>query len=199
MNPMIFLIRHGETEWSRSGQHTSYTDLPLTSHGQTQARALAPRLKGIAFAEILTSPRERARATCELAGCGASMRIDARLQEWNYGEYEGLKLAQIHERQPKWDLFRDGCPGGETAAEMTLRVDAVVDQLRTSTGAIALFSHGHLLRSLAARWLNQPLTHARSLLLAPGSLSLLTFELDYPVVPAIALWNEAGAALRVPQ
>jgi len=182
MNPLIFLIRHGETEWSLAGQHTSFTDVPLTAHGQTQARALAPRLKGIAFAEVLTSPRERARATCELAGCAASMRIDARVQ--------------ILERRPGWDLFRDGCPGGETAAEVTLRVDQVVGHLRTMHGAIALFSHGHLLRSLAARWLNLPITHARSLLLAPGSLSLLTFEHDNPAAPAIALWNEAGASLR---
>lgn len=196
MNPLIFLIRHGETEWSLSGQHTSFTDVPLTAQGQTQARALAPRLKGIAFTEVLTSPRERARATCELAGCAASMRIDARVQEWNYGEYEGLKLAQILERRPGWDLFRDGCPGGETAAQVTLRVDQVVSHLRAMHGAIALFSHGHLLRSLAARWLNLPITHARSLLLAPGSLSLLTFEHDNPAAPAIALWNEAGASLR---
>ena len=198
MNPLIFLIRHGETEWSLAGQHTSFTDVPLTAHGQTQARALAPRLKGIAFAEVFTSPRERARETCELAGCVATMRIDARVQEWNYGDYEGLKLAQILERRPEWDLFRDGCPGGETAAEVTLRVDQVVNRLRTMNGAIALFSHGHLLRCFAARWLNLPLTHARSLLLAPGSLSLLTFEHDNPASPAIALWNEAGTSLRTP-
>jgi probable phosphoglycerate mutase len=198
MNPLIFLIRHGETEWSLSGQHTSFTDVPLTAHGQTQARTLAPRLKGIAFAEVLTSPRQRARETCELAGCAATMRIDARLQEWNYGEYEGLKLAQILERRPNWDLFRDGCPGGETATQVMQRVDQLIERMRTMNGAIALFSHAHLLRSLAARWLNLPITHARSLLLAPGSLSLLTFEHDNPAAPAIALWNEAGASLRAP-
>jgi broad specificity phosphatase PhoE len=196
MNPLIFLIRHGETAWSLSGQHTSFTDIPLNGHGETQARTLAPRLKGIAFTEVLCSPRQRARDTCELAGCAASMRIDAQLQEWNYGEYEGLKLAQILERRPDWDLFRDGCPGGESPAEITQRTDLTVAHLRAMNGAIALFSHGHLLRSLAARWLNLPLTHARSLLLAPGSLSLLTFEHDNPAAPAIALWNEAGASLR---
>jgi probable phosphoglycerate mutase len=196
MNPLIFLIRHGETEWSLSGQHTSFTDVPLTAHGQTQARALAPRLKGIAFSEVISSPRQRARETCELAGCAASMRIDSQLQEWNYGEYEGLKLAQILERRPGWDLFRDGCPGGESSEELMARVDPVVAHLRTMHGAVALFSHGHLLRSLAARWLNLPLTHARSLLLGAGSLSLLTFEHDNPAAPAIALWNEAGASLR---
>lgn len=196
MNPLIFLIRHGETAWSLSGQHTSYTDVPLTGHGETQARELAPRLKGIAFTEVLSSPRQRALHTCELAGCAASMRIDAQLQEWNYGDFEGLKLAQILERRPGWDLFRDGCPGGESASEVEQRVDLVVGRLRTMNGAIAVFSHGHLLRSLAARWLNLPLIHARSLLLAPGSLSLLTFEHDNPLAPAIALWNEAGSSLR---
>ena len=196
MNPLIFLIRHGETEWSLSGQHTSFTDVPLTAQGQTQARALAPRLKGIAFTEVLTSPRERARATCELAGCAASMRIDARVRNGTMVNTRA-QLAQILERTPGVGPVSHGCPGGETAAQVTLRVDQVVSHLRAMHGAIALFSHGHLLRSLAARWLNLPITHARSLLLRPGSLSLLTFEQhDNPAAPAIALWNEAGASLR---
>ena len=149
----VWLIRHGETEWSRSGRHTGLTDLPLTAAGRRAARSLAPVLARESFALVLTSPRQRARETCELAGLGDRARVDPDLVEWNYGEYEGLTSVEIRGRSPGWLLFTDGAPGGERPEDVSRRVDRVIGQARVAPGNVAIFAHGHLLRSLAARWL----------------------------------------------
>jgi broad specificity phosphatase PhoE len=190
MLPKIHLIRHGETEWSRTGQHTSRTDLPLTAAGEDEARALGRRLQGIIFTQVLSSPRQRARQTCVLAGLVETPVIDDGLCEWDYGRFEGLRSAEIQELQPGWNLFRDGSPGGETPLAMTARVDAVVARLRTMTGNVAVVSHGHLLRVLAARWGKLPIEAAQRLYLNTASLSLLGFEHDRAGEPVILLWNE---------
>ena len=149
----IYAIRHGETAWSLSGQHTGTTDIPLTDNGRRLAEQLAPVLAKKAFALVLVSPRQRARETCELAHLGARAVIDPDLAEWNYGEYEGLTSQQIRERAPGWLLFRDGCPGGETPEDVGARADRVIARVRDVDGNVALFAHGHILRVLGARWI----------------------------------------------
>jgi broad specificity phosphatase PhoE len=151
--PLVVLARHGQTAWSLSGQHTGLTDLPLTLTGEGNARRLALRLQGRAFARVLCSPLQRARRTCELAGYGARAEIDARLLEWHYGDYEGLTSAEVHAQRPLWQLFRDGCPGGESPAQVAARADSLIATLRGGEGHVLLFSSGHFLRMLAARWL----------------------------------------------
>ncbi len=153
---IIYLARHGETAWTLSGQHTGLTDLPLTEHGEQNAIHLGERLKGLAFAKVFTSPLQRARRTCELAGFDAVAEIDPDLVEWNYGDYEGLTSAQVHAKNPDWKLFRDGCPGGETVAQIGARADRVVARVRAIQGNVLLFSSGHILRVLASRWLGLP-------------------------------------------
>jgi len=191
----IFLIRHGETAWSLSGQHTGTTDIPLTERGERQARQLGERLRTIRFDAVLSSPLQRAHRTCELAGLGKAARIEPGLQEWNYGEYEGLTNREIRARRSGWDVFRDGCPGGESPREMQARVDRVIAQLRTMTGTIALFSHGHCLRALAVRWIGLPIVSGRNFGLAAGAVCRLGYEHHSPEEPAIELWN---AATEVP-
>lgn len=191
--PVVHLARHGETAWSLSGQHTGATDLPLTARGEHDARALGVRLTGIAFARVFTSPLERASSTCALAGFGGVAVADADLVEWNYGDYEGLRTAEILARRPGWDLFRDGCPGGETAADVGARADRVVARIRGVAGNVLVFSSAHILRVLAARWLGLPAREARCFVLGTASLSALGYEhtADEPV---IRCWNEAAAA-----
>ncbi len=185
----IYLIRHGETEWSRSGQHTGLTDIPLTAHGESQARELGQRLRDISFTRVFTSPRQRARRTCELAGLGSGVEIEPDLQEWDYGDYEGQRSMDIRDRQPNWNLFRDGCPNGESPSQISERADGVIARLRALEGNIAIFSHGHFGRVLAARWMGLPGAQAQHLLLSTASLSLLGYEHNRVEEPAIMLWN----------
>jgi broad specificity phosphatase PhoE len=189
----LYLIRHGETQWSLDGRHTGRTDLPLTPNGESQARRLAALLQGVTFSQVLVSPMQRARHTCELAGLGAQARVDPDLCEWDYGAYEGLTRAQIQAQRPHWDVFEDGCPGGESVFQLQTRVDRVRDALRRAGGRIAVFSHGHFLRALGVRWLDQPLSLGRHLALDAGSLSMLAFEHDDGVTPLIQLWNSEPA------
>jgi broad specificity phosphatase PhoE len=187
---VIYLARHGETAWSLSGQHTGLTDLPLTEAGERNASRLAERLKGISFAKVFTSPLQRALRTCELAGFGAVAEIDPDLVEWNYGEYEGLRTAEIRAMRPDWQLFRDGCPGGESPDQVATRADRVVNRLRSVPGDVLLFSSGHFLRVLAARWIGIEATvNARSFMLSTASMSALGYEHDLSR-PVIRLWND---------
>lgn len=186
---VIYLARHGETAWSLSGQHTGLTDLPLTKRGECNARLLGERLGGVEFARVFTSPLQRALRTCELAGFEHRAEVDPDLVEWNYGEYEGLTTADIRARRPDWELFRDGFPDGESFEEIGKRADRVVNRARSIDGAVLLFSSGHFLRVLAARWLGLDPIGARYLLLGTASLSTLTYEHN-PSEPAIGLWND---------
>ena len=188
--PIIYLARHGETAWSLTGQYTGLTDLPLTERGERNASRLQERLKGMKFAKVFTSPLQRARRTCELAGFGTVAEIDPDLLEWDYGEYEGRRTAEIHAERPDWQLFRDGCPGGESPAQVAARADRAVSRLRAAQGDVLLFSSGHFLRVLAVRWIGQDLTaHARSFMLSTASLSALGYE-DSLSRPVVRLWNE---------
>jgi broad specificity phosphatase PhoE len=187
--PIIYLARHGETAWSLSGQHTGRTDLPLTPRGERNARRLGERLKSLAFAKIFTSPLQRAARTCELAGFKGSAEIDDDLREWDYGQYEGRRTAEIHSNHPGWDLFRDGCPGGESADQVGQRADRVVQRLRGIEGDVLLFSSAHLLRVLAVRWLGLEPAAARYFLLDTASLSILGYEHNR-FEPAIRRWND---------
>lgn len=188
--PKVFLVRHGETEWSKSGQHTGRTDIPLTANGEALAGPLGKRLAKVAFDRVFSSPLQRARRTAELAGF--SPELDDELMEWNYGDYEGKKTAEIRKTRPDWELFRDGAPGGESVEEMTARVDRVVTRLKSMTGTLAVFAHGHFLRTLAARWVHEPIPFARALLLSTGSVSTLYFDHHKEDEPAILLWNDVG-------
>jgi probable phosphoglycerate mutase len=187
--PKIYLARHGETEWSLSGQHTGVTDIPLTERGERNARSLGERLKGTSFVKVLTSPLQRARRTCELAGFGDRVEIDNDLVEWNYGEYEGKRTADIRKERPDWYLFRDGCPGGESPDAVGQRADRVLERLRAASGDVLVFSHGHILRVLGARWLGLPAADARLLLLTTASLSVLGYEHNLGE-PVLRLWND---------
>jgi broad specificity phosphatase PhoE len=187
--PVIYLARHGETAWSLSGQHTGRTDQPLTERGQRNACRLGERLKGLAFIEVLTSPLQRAARTCELAGFGAVAKVDRDLLEWDYGQYEGRRTAEIHRERPEWQLFRDGSPGGETPEQIGARADLVVNRVRRIQGNVLLFSSGHFLRVLAARWLGLEPGSGRYFLLDTASLSALGYE-HSPSEPVIGLWND---------
>ena len=187
----LYLIRHGETAWSLSGQHTSYTDIPLTEKGEADARQLAQRLGSVRFNEVFTSPRLRARRTCELAGFSCRSKIEPELAEWNYGEYEGLRTTEIHKIRPAWKIFTDGCPGGESPADIAARADRVIASLRSHEGKVAVFAHGHIGRVLAARWIGESVECGQHLLLNPASVSVLAYEHDDPDHPVIALWNDA--------
>ena len=183
---LVCLIRHGETEWSLSGQHTGVTDIPLTENGRKVAKLLAPVLAKETFALVLTSPLERARKTCELAGLGDRAEIDRDLIEWNYGEYEALTPKQIHARAPGWMLFKDGCPGGEVPEQVGARVDRVITKVRALEGHIALFAHGHIFRVFAARWLGLPAEAGSHFLLDTATLNVLSY---YRGIPAVKRWN----------
>jgi len=187
--PSIYLARHGETAWSLTGQHTGVTDLPLTERGEQNAQSLAGRLRGITFVQVFTSPLRRARRTCELAGFGAVAELDPDLVEWNYGEYEGVRTADILAKRPKWQLFRDGCPGGESPAQIGSRADRVVARLRPIAGNVLLFSSGHFLRVLTARWLGVEPGAGRYFVLSTASLSALGYEHD-ATESVIRLWND---------
>ena len=190
--PVVYLARHGETAWSLSGQHTGLTDLPLTERGERNAMRLGARLAGITFAKVLTSPLQRAARTCALAGFGGVAEVDRDLVEWDYGEYEGLTTREIHARRPGWLLFRDGCPGGESLAEIGARADRVVNRVRDVNGNALLFSSGHFLRVLAARWLGQDVPTGRHFVLGTAAVCMLGYEHD-PSEPVIRLWNETPA------
>lgn len=185
----IYLARHGETAWSLSGQHTGLTDLPLTERGERNARALRERLSGLNFAKVFSSPLQRAARTCELAGFGAVAETDRDLVEWNYGRYEGRRTAEILSKRPQWDLFRDGCPGGESPDQVAARAGRVLSRVRPAGADVLLFSSGHFLRVLAARWLLLEPAAGRYLLLSTASLSTLGYEHSL-CQPVICLWND---------
>ena len=186
----IYVIRHGETKWSLSGQHTGLTDIPLTENGRHRARLLQPVLAKESFALVVTSPLQRARETCELSGLGPRAKVDADLLEWNYGEYEGITTQQIHEKVPGWQIFTDGCPGGEKPDQVGARVDRVIAKVRASGGDVALFAHGHVLRVLVARWIGLPASGGQHFLLDTGTLNILSY---YRGVPSVKTWNAPHA------
>ena len=188
--PVIYIARHGETAWTISGQHTGLTDLPLTPQGERNARSLAGRLQGLEFARVLTSPLQRARNTCALAGFGPVAEVDTDLVEWNYGCYEGLRSVEIRAQRPDWQLFRDGCPGGESPAQVASRAENVIKRIRDVEGNILLFSSGHFIRVLAARWIGlEPSVHSMSFMLSTASLSAMGYEQSLSR-PVIRLWND---------
>lgn len=187
--PVVYLARHGETAWSLSGQHTSFTDLPLTEHGKRNAARLGDRLKGLAFTKVFTSPLARAMATCDIAGFGRVAEVDPNLVEWNYGDYEGITTAEIHKKRPGWNLFRDGCPGGESTDQVGARAERVIARLRAVPGNVLLFSSGHFLRVLASYWIGLETAGGRYFMLSTASLSQLSYEHDF-TEPAVSLWND---------
>jgi len=188
--PQIYLARHGETAWTITGQHTGRTDLPLTQLGERNSVLLRERLKALSFAAVYTSPLQRASQTCELAGFGSVAQKDPDLMEWHYGEYEGRTSADIQKERPGWNIFRDGCPGGETIDQVAARAKEVVVRLQTTnSGNVLIFSHGHFLRVVAVTWLGLRATDARLFLLRPTSLSILGYEHDLSE-PVICLWND---------
>ena len=187
----IYLARHGETAWSRTGQHTGLTDLPLTERGEEEARHLGKRLAAITFAKVFTSPLQRAVRTCEFAGFGTVAEIDADLVEWNYGKYEGRRTPEIRAEAPDWQLFRDGCPGGESPAQIGARADRVLSRFRAVNGNVLVFSSGHILRVLTARFLGLEPSGGRFFTLSTASVSVLGFENDLSQ-PVIRLWNETS-------
>jgi broad specificity phosphatase PhoE len=182
----VFVIRHGETAWSLSGQHTGTTDIPLTDNGRRLAKRIRPVLAEEKFALVLVSPMGRARETCDLAGLGDTAVIEPDLMEWNYGEFEGLTNPEIRAKRPGWIIFRDGAPGGEAPDHIGARVDRVVARSRATEGDVALFAHGHVLRVLVARWIGLPATAGQHFLLDTGAVSILSY---YREIPAIKVWN----------
>jgi probable phosphoglycerate mutase len=188
MTLRLFLIRHGETEWSLTGKHSGRVDLPLTEHGEKQARELGDRIRLYLFAHVFTSPLRRARRTCELVGLSRSSTVEPDLIEWDNGDYEGQTTSEVVAMRPDWNLFRDGCPNGEMPETISARADRLIQKLVKLDGNVALFSHSHFGRVLAARWIGLAAEHAQPLLLKTASLSILCYEHDQP---AIALWNSA--------
>jgi len=184
----IVLIRHGQTEWSAAGRHTSYTDLELTADGEHQARQAGKRLAGRSFAAVISSPRRRALRTAELAGLAVTA-VSEDLAEWNYGEFEGLRRAEIQAFEANWDVFTQGAPSGESVEQVAARADRVIARLRAVPGDVLVFGHGHFLRALGARWLELPVAAASRLLLSTASVSVLGYE-HGPRDPAIKLWND---------
>ena len=187
----IFFIRHGETEWALTGQHTGREDIALTTKGELEARQLGERIRDIEFHYVFMSPLLRATQTCLLAGLGGIATVDAGLIEWHNGDYEGKTHKEIEALQPGWNLFRDGCPNGESPSEILSRADALIDRLRKMNGNIALFSHGHFGRVLGARWIGQDIALGQYLLLNTVSLSILGYEHENESRPAIVLWNSS--------
>lgn len=182
----VVLVRHGETEWTLTGQHTGRTDIPLTERGRKQARLLQPLLSTANFALVLSSPLQRARETCELAGLGARMEIEPDLMEWDYGKYEGITSKEIKRSAPNWMVFTDGCPGGEMPEQVGARVDRLIDRIRPVVGRVALFAHGHLLRVFVARWIGFPPSAGQHFLLDTSTVGVLGY---YQGVPAVKRWN----------
>jgi broad specificity phosphatase PhoE len=191
----LHVIRHGETEWSLSGQHTGSSDIPLTAHGEDEARALVPWVAHLPFTRVLCSPRQRARRTCELVGLGADAETAPDLAEWDYGEYEGKRSADIQKTDPDWVIFRDGCPGGESPEQIAARADRLIAGLHKLHGNVALFSHGHMSCVLAARWMGLAVIEAQHLSLGTASLSILGYAANHPDVPVMLLWNATPRAL----
>jgi probable phosphoglycerate mutase len=187
--PKIYLARHGETAWSLSGRHTGLTNVPLTGRGEQKARRLGERLGDLAFTKVFTSPLQRAARTCELAGFGAVAETDRELVEWDYGKYEGLRTAEIHAQRPDWQLFRDGCPGGESPDQIGARADRVLNRLRATRGDVLIFSSGHFLRVLAVRWLGLEPEAGKNFMLETASLSALGYENNLSQ-PVVRLWND---------
>jgi broad specificity phosphatase PhoE len=185
----LYLIRHGETAWSLSGQHTGRSDFPLIEQGEQDARILAKRLNAVTFARVLTSPLRRARQTCELAGLDQFAEIEPDLTEWDYGDYEGQRPIDIRDGRPDWKLFRDGCPRGESPAQVSERADRLIARLRAMGGNIAIFTHGRFGRVLAARWIGLPVRHAEHFLLSTASVSILGHDHNLAEESAIVLWN----------
>lgn len=188
--PIVYLARHGETAWTLSRQHTGLTDLPLTERGERTARRLGERLKALTFTAVFTSPLQRAARTCELAGFKSVSEVDKDLVEWNYGQYEGRRTAEIRAERPDWELFRDGCPGGESPQEVGARADRVVKRVRAVPGNVLIFTSGHFMRVLATRWLGlEPSVNCKFFMLSTASLSAVGYEHDVSR-PVIRLWNE---------
>ena len=185
----VYLVRHGETEWSLTGQHTGRTDIALTAHGEDEARALAPTLRALRFDHVLTSPAQRAQRTCALSGLASAAVIEPDLAEWDYGEYEGKRSAEIHHDSPGWSVFHDGCPGGERPGDIVNRADRLIARLRALSGNVAVFSHGHFGCCLAVRWIGLALVEGEHLQLGTASLSVLGFNPSHLDVPVIAQWN----------
>jgi broad specificity phosphatase PhoE len=185
----IYVVRHGETAWSASGRHTGRTEIPLSEEGERKAGALRGRLSGVPFARVLVSPRQRARRTCELAGLSSGAQVEPDLAEWDYGDYEGMRSAEILALRPGWNLFRDGCPGGESPQHVAARADRIIAKVRSMGGSVALFSHGHFGRVLGVRWVGLPAGDGQFLLLDTASVGVLAFEHDNPASPVISLWN----------
>lgn len=190
-SPLIYLVRHGETAWSASGQHTGLTDLPLTARGEEEARCLGRWLEHSIFDHIFTSPLQRAARTSELAGFSGVALMDADLVEWNYGAYEAKTTAEIRKQRPEWDLFRDGCPGGESPMAISARADRVIRRLRALEGNTLVFSSGHFLRALAVRWLGLEIVTAKHFPLSTAALSIVAYE-DDQCNPVIPLWNDTS-------
>ncbi len=187
----VYFIRHGETAWSLTRQHTGRTDIALTTHGESEARELLPRLAHIEFSKVLVSPRLRARQTCALAGLGQQSEIEPDLAEWDFGDYEGLLSAEIRKTRPDWDAWRDGSPGGDTPTDVSNRLDRLIARLNTMHGNIALFSHGQLGASLAARWIGLPVSDGRHFMLHTASVSILCKDASVPNLGVIGQWNNA--------
>ena len=188
--PIVYLARHGETAWTLSRQHTGLTDLPLTERGERTARRLGERLKALTFTAVFTSPLQRAARTCELAGFKSVAEVDKDLVEWNYGQYEGRRTVEIRAERPDWELFRDGCPGGESPHEVGARADRVVKRVRAVPGNVLIFTSGHFMRVLATRWLGlEPSVNCKFFMLSTASLSAVGYEHDVSR-PVIRLWNE---------
>jgi probable phosphoglycerate mutase len=192
----LYMMRHGETAWSRSGQHTGRTDLPLSESGEAEAKGLAPWLRGIHFGQVLASPLRRARRTCELAGLGRTVVVDADLEEWNYGKYEGLTSAEIHQVRPDWSVYRDGTPAGETPGEVSDRADHLIARLDRLHGNVAIFTHGQFATVIGARWAGLAVMEAQHFSLGTASLSILAYHPNRPAIRVIALWNAIPALLR---
>jgi len=186
--PFVCLVRHGETEWTLTGQHTGRADIPLTAHGEDEARALRPRLGEMSFSDVFTSPLTRARQTCDAAGFGSIAIADPDLSEWHYGDYEGRRTSDIVAGRPGWRLFEDGCPNGESAADVGVRADRLIARVRKCSGNVLLFAHRDVFRVLAARWLDLPPVDGRHFYLGTGTLSLLGYDHNLSE-PAIRLWN----------
>lgn len=199
MPKQLFLVRHGETLWSLTGQHTGRTDLALTANGEARASRLRAQFQGIKFERVLSSPLKRARRTCELAGLGSSAQMEPDLQEWDYGEYEGLTTQEILAKRPGWNVFQDGCPGGESVAQASQRADRLLAGLDRLSGSVALFSHGQFLRAVAARWVGLAVPEGQHLALDTASVSILGFEQHGGSIPAICLWNSGPDSASSPQ
>lgn len=187
----VCLVRHGETAWSLTGQHTGVTDLALTAYGEGEARALTPRLRRLAFTQVLVSPRLRARQTCELAGFGSASLIEPDLAEWDYGLYEGLRSEDIRRENPAWNIWRDGCPDGESPADVSARADRLIARLSAMQGTVALFSHGQFGAALAVRWIGLALVEGEHFAVHTASVSLLGCDPHHPDRRTIELWNES--------